>query len=178
MRNRNATTPTSLTAVGGDSSRRLHDGRTPSAAEVASYRRQDRRGVVLVVIIVCLTVAAAIFVSVVRQVAAERQALEGSQRLLQAQWLAEAGIERAAARLAADPKYAGETWTIPAAELAATEGAVVRILIAAVADRPEQRSVRVEADSSDNPEHRCRHVKQIIVDRDAMTSRLRAKTPK
>ena len=86
------------------------------------------------------------FVLVVRQALAERRAIEMSRSGLQALWLAEAGLERAAARLAADPKYAGETWTISAAELAAGDGAVVRIEVKAIADRPERRSVRVEAD--------------------------------
>ena len=63
-------------------------------------------------VLVCLAVAAAISVVVVRQIATERQAVQMNHRSLQALWLAEAGVERAAARLAADPKYAGETWTI------------------------------------------------------------------
>jgi hypothetical protein len=141
-------------------------------------KRKNRRGVILVVVIVCLTVAAAIFVLLVQRVAEERRALDGSQRALQAQWLAEAGIERAAARLVADPKYAGETWAIAAVELAATEGAVVRIQVKTVADRPERRSVRVEADYPDAPERRCRQVKQILVDRDDMVSRRQANTSK
>jgi Tfp pilus assembly protein PilX len=159
MRNDNTTMPTSLTAV------------------VASCNRKHRRGVVLVVIMVCLAVAAALFVLVVQQVAAERRAIENGQRTLQAQWLAEAGIERAAARLIADPKYTGETWTIAAAELAAAEGAVVCIRVETVADRPERRSVRVEADYPAASERRCRQVKLIMMDRDAMTSRPRANTP-
>ena len=116
-------------------------------------------------------VATALFVLVVRQAFAERRAIEMSCSGLQALWLAEAGVERAAARLAADPKYAGETWTISAAELAGGDGAVVRIEVKAIADRPERRSVRVEADYPDAPEHRCRQVKQIVVDRDEIRSR-------
>jgi hypothetical protein len=115
--------------------------------------------------------ATAMFVLVVRQALTERQAMEASQRCLQASWLAEAGLERAAARLAADPKYAGETWPLSAAELAAGEGGVVKIEVKPIADRPERRSVRVQADYPDAPELRCRQVKEIVVDRDAIQSR-------
>lgn len=142
-------------------------------------RRQ--RGAILIVVLVCLAVAAAISVTVVRQIAAERQAVQMNYRSVQALWLAEAGLERAAARLAADPKYNGETWAIPAMELVADEGkrgqspsagtAVVKIQVETIADQPERRSVRVEADYSDAPERRCRQIKQIVVDRDAILAR-------
>ena len=131
-------------------------------------RRQ--RGAILVVVLVCLAVATAMSVVVVKQIAAERQAVQMNHRRLQASWLAEAGIERAAARLAADPKYAGETWTISANELAAGESGVVKIQVEAIAGQPERRSVRVEADYRDAPELNCRRVKQILVDRDAIRS--------
>ena len=129
------------------------------------------RGAILIVVLVCLMLATAMFVLVVRQALTQRQAMEISQRCLQASWLAEAGLERAAARLAADPKYAGETWTLSAAELAAGEGGVVKIEVKAITDRPERRLVRVQADYPDAPEHRCRQVKEIVVDRDAIRSR-------
>jgi Tfp pilus assembly protein PilX len=132
-------------------------------------RRRD--GAILVVVLVCLAVATAISVVVVRQIAAERRAVQMNYRGLQALWLAEGGIERAVARLAADPKYAGETWPIPAKELAANDSAVVRIQVETIAGQPERRSVRIEADYTDAPQYRCRKVKHILVDRDAILSR-------
>ena len=130
-----------------------------------------QRGAVLVVVLVCLMMATALFVLVVRQALAERRAIEMRCGGVQALWLAEAGVERAAARLAADPKYAGETWTISTAELGGSDGALVRIEVKAIADRPQRRLVRVEADYADAPERRCRQVKQIVVDRDGISSK-------
>jgi Tfp pilus assembly protein PilV len=126
------------------------------------------QGAVLVVVLICLGLAAGLFAVVVNHVAAERKALQAGITRLQAAWLAEAALERAAARLAVDPKYAGETWTIPAAELSGDDAGVVRIHVDTVADKPERRLVRVEADYPDVPERRCRQVKQIVVDRDAI----------
>ena len=83
---------------------------------------------------------------------------------MQAQWLAEAGVERAVARLAANADYAGETWNIPAEELAGGEAAVVRIHAETIADQPDRRAIHVEADYPDDPQHRCRKIKQIVAD--------------
>jgi type II secretory pathway component PulK len=126
-----------------------------------------RRGVVLIVVIVCLMVAAAMGVGFVRQIAAERQAVRAMQTRLQAAWLAEAGVERAAAQLADDSAYAGETWNIPAAELSASDAAVVRIRVENVVGRPERRAVAVEADYPENSALRARQTKRVMVERNA-----------
>lgn len=128
-----------------------------------------RDGAVLVVVLICLAVAAVIIVLVVKQAGEERRTIRTSHQGVQALWLAEAGIERAAAQLVADSEYVGETWAIPAEQLAG-EGGVVRIRVQAVAGQPEQRSVRVEADYPDAPTDRCRQVKQIVMDREAIRS--------
>lgn len=126
------------------------------------------RGAALLVVLACLALATVMFTIVARQVGAERQTLQWSQWSLQAAWLAEAGVERAASRLAADPNYLGETWTIPAAELSGDEGGVVRIHVETVADKPQQRTVRVEADYPDAPQLRCQKAKEVVVDREAI----------
>ena len=90
---------------------------------------------------------------------------------LQAQWLAEAGVERAAARLSADANYRGETWTISAKELAGANDGAVRINVEKDAGRANRRRVSVEADYPDDPVHRCRWQKQIVLDRREPTSR-------
>jgi type II secretory pathway component PulK len=134
------------------------------------YQRQ-RRGAILILVLACLAIAAAMSVVIMGQILAERRAVQLNHRRLQAAWLAEAGVERAAARLAADPKYTGENWKIAAKELASDESASVRIQIGTIAGQPERRSVRVQSDYSDAPERRCRQLKQIIVDRNAILSR-------
>lgn len=134
-----------------------------------SQRR--RGGAILIVVLVCLGVAAAISVIVVGQIVAERQVVQTNHRDMQALWLAEAGVERAVARLASDSEYAGETWVIPAQELATDDGAVVRIQVEAIPSQSGRRSVRVEADYPDNATYRSRQLKQIVVDRDAVLAR-------
>lgn len=135
--------------------------RTPS--------RDDRRGTVLVMVVACLVVASMMLVAVARQAALARRSAQAGQRSLQAQWLAEAGVERAVARWAADPAYAGETWRIAAGELDSLDDAEVRIMLQPVAGRPGRSSIRVEADYPRAAELRFRSTKQIEVDRERIT---------
>ena len=89
-------------------------------------RSGRRHGVILVAVLVCLAVVGSFAMSLLRTAAARRRGAEAQQWRLQAQWLAESGLERAAVRLNADPRYAGEVWTPPPAELGG-HAAVVRI---------------------------------------------------
>jgi type II secretory pathway component PulK len=161
----------------GDSTRR----NILSAARVAEgpfeAHGKPRRGAILVVILVCFVVAATLFVLLARWGFAEHRAAETRYWDLQAQWLAEAGLERAAARFAADANYTGETWAISANDLAGNSSGVVRINVEKDANRPNRRRVSVEADYPDDPAHRCRWQQQIVVDRREPTSRHGAKTP-
>lgn len=122
----------------------------------------ERRGVVLFIAIVCTAMAALVFLAILKTAVAERRALETRQWQEQASWLVESGLQRAAARLAAEPDYQGETWKIPAAELGGRDGAVVRIQVEPDGDEAGRR-VSVQADYPDAPEHRARQSKQIVV---------------
>ena len=82
---------------------------------------------------------------------------------MQAAWLAESALQRAAGRLAIDDTYTGETWTIPAEELTGTDGGLVVIEVAAVPNDPSRREVRVRADYPNHPQHRARQSRQTIV---------------
>ncbi len=133
---------------------------------MSCYNR--RRGAILVAVIVCLMVAAALLVCIVRQLGMGRQTQQTSHRSVQAWWLAEAGVERAAARLAANAAYAGETWRISAAELDGNDAAEVRIKAEPMAGRAGQWRIRVEADYPTAAEFRCRRMKEIVIDRNPM----------
>lgn len=123
-----------------------------------------RRGAILVVVLVCLAVAAVLFVVLAKQAIAQRHSAQTHYWGVQAQWLAEAGVERAVSRLAAKADYSGETWNVPAEELAGSDAAVVRIRVEKVADRPDRRAIHIEADYPDDPHHRCRKTKDVLAD--------------
>lgn len=122
-----------------------------------------RRGAVLLIVLVALTVASAVLVSVVRLAAADRKAWQGEVRQVQAAWLAESGLERASARLRDDPDYRGETWTIPADALDGRHSGAVNIQVEPAADQPSQRRIRVTADFPNDPQHRARRTREVVV---------------
>ncbi len=126
-------------------------------------RKPRRHGIVLVAVMACLAVASMIFISVVKTAALGHRATQSDARQVQAAWLAESGLERAAWQLANDADYAGETWTLSADELAGPHDAVVEIEVEAVAEQPDQRLVRVRADYPNHPRHRARCSKQVLV---------------
>jgi type II secretory pathway component PulK len=134
------------------------------ARRVVARRRPIRRGVVLLVGIVCLAVAGALFLSLLRLSIAERHRVDTEGWHLQAAWIAESGIERAAARLQRDADYEGETWRMPAEVLGTEHGAAVRIEVERVADQPQQRTVRVEADYPDPSQRRARYSKHVRIE--------------
>ena len=123
----------------------------------------SRRGAVMVVVIVCVMLASLAAASLMKMAVAQRRMIETQHWQLQAAWLAEAGLERAAARLDADAQYTGETWDLPAAEMPALHGAAVKIEVAAAPRRPNRRLVHVRADYPDHPRHRARHTKRAVV---------------
>jgi Tfp pilus assembly protein PilX len=131
--------------------------------------RRGRKGVALVIALMCVVISSAIAVSLVRQCVMQRQLARQAQHTAQAQWLLEAGSQRAAARVAGDAAYAGESWSLPAAELAAEsaggEAGVVAIEVTAVAGQPNARRVRVVADFPAELPHRTRKVREFVLER-------------
>lgn len=71
-----------------------------------------RRGVALIAVVVTLAFISFLLVTIARQNLAHRAYLVQREHLLEADWLARAGIELAASKLLADPTYAGETAAI------------------------------------------------------------------
>ena len=81
----------------------------------------------MIMVIVCLVVAAVICGLLLKMAVLARETADGQHRSAQARWLAESAVERAVARLAQDARYSGETWTLPPAEL--PHGGLVRIAV-------------------------------------------------
>ena len=129
-------------------------------------KMQQRRGAILIVVIVCLAIAGMLMASLSRLAAARHDVSRAEQWQVQATWLAESGLQRALARLAADPQYEGETWE-PSADAFDENGAIVVIEVEGVSDGasdgPDQRTIRIVADYPNHPLHRCRRTKEAVV---------------
>jgi Tfp pilus assembly protein PilX len=123
-----------------------------------------RRGAVLVAVLVVMMVASLLFGAMLRTNRDEHRLLRTYQQRLQAEELAQAGLERAVARLAGDDAYAGEIWQIPAAELTGTDAAAVAIEVENVAQRSRRRRAIVVVDYPQDSPRRVRHRQEALID--------------
>src|SRR5487761_1135988 len=108
--------------------------------------RSRRRGAVLIMALVCLVLVTALGGALLRWAAMEHKFLRSRDQQSQARWLAEAGVERAAARMAGDARYTGEVWKVAAGELPAGETARVRLQVTVIEGQPRQRSIEVDVE--------------------------------
>jgi len=123
---------------------------------------RSSRGVALVVAIGCL-VAVSMYLGATGRLAMLRRAAARTEAdRAQAVWLAESGLARAAARLAQEPGYTGEVWSVSADELGAAHGGRVEIVVEPAGDGPS-RAVRATADYPDDPAQRVRIQRAILV---------------
>ncbi len=116
-----------------------------------------RAGVVLLIVMVCLAIAMTLVVGWARIAVLENRQARAAEDHLQAEWLAESAMGRAAAQLLANPDYQGESWHVTVADLgrapakgdAGAAGTIVGtalITVESVPDNATARQVRVRAD--------------------------------
>ena len=118
-------------------------------------RCADRRGAVVVVAMITLLLVSMIGVSLVRLALAQQKQVQREQLRLQAEWLTEAGLNRGAARLAADPEYMGEDWQIEAQALKSRRGGSVRIAVEPAEPQSAEGTLRVIATFPADSNHRA-----------------------
>jgi len=119
-------------------------------------RASQRHGVVIVVMVVFIALSLALFGLWAQSLVRGRDRLSMQLYRIQAERLAEAGLERAQARRAADPAYSEEVWSVPAADLDSTHTAQVRIRVTAL---PNNAGLRYEA-AAEFPLGQIRHAQR------------------
>lgn len=137
-----------------------HRSRTRTSGQ---RTRCPRHGIALVAVLICLTVVLSLMAAWLRTIVLERSAAREQQARVQAVWLAESALDRAAARLTANPAYTGETWQVPADELGGHDDGEVVIRVAAVAGQPARRTIHVQADYPVVASRRHRSTKSIEI---------------
>jgi len=134
--------------------------------------RTSRRGLTTVAVLICLVVILLISGVLLKIGVAHRDRVRAMEQSLQAEWLAQAGLDRAEARLASSAGYAGETWALAPRDLGLTEAgggepkraALVSIKVEKPPGAPERRLIKVQADFPPDPPHRARHSAQMLVE--------------
>lgn len=120
-----------------------------------------RQGTALIIAMICLLLASALTVSLVQVAVLQREQVLRDEWQLQAEWLAESALDRAAARLVVEPEYAGESWR---PQLPGEAEPLGRVEIAV--ERPTETGrvqVTAVADVPDDPDERARVRKSVIV---------------
>jgi hypothetical protein len=108
-------------------------------------RHNKRRGAVIVAALVCLLIVVALLSALLTGTLRERRQLPLQRDLRQCELLVDAGIERAAYRLANDADYRGETWSVPADDaVGLAEGQVTIAVSRPAEDQPWQASIVAE----------------------------------
>ena len=96
-----------------------------------------RRGAILILVLTALGLATIMVGLAAQSAIARHRQLRRRGEALQARWLVESGVERAAARLATGAEYDGETWTVSPEALAGPHGGEVTIRV-----RPDETEAR------------------------------------
>jgi hypothetical protein len=114
--------------------------------------------------LVCVAVASVVLLALLRLAVAWGDVARDEEQHLQANWLVESALDRAAARLAADADYAGETWRVAPQLLGGREAAVVKIEVERLPESPARRRICVRADYPEDTPHRVRQSKQFEIE--------------
>lgn len=127
-------------------------------------RTQERSGVVLVPVLVCLMIVASLAASLLRSGFVRRDQARAEAVRLQADWLAESGLERAATALRRDPGYLGETWKLSADDLGGQGPGEVLIAVEPAPGATGRRIVRARAIYPADAIRSARRTKQVTLD--------------
>jgi type II secretory pathway pseudopilin PulG len=143
----------------------MRRARTPFARSLSrSHQRANttRPGAALVIALICLLLVGILATTLVRSAVLQHDQVTQEEWQIQAESLAASALERAAAQLAADPDYAGETW-LPVSAAGAPLG---RVLIEIAADdsaQPRLQTIRVMTDVPDASHRRARVSRKVSI---------------
>ena len=112
-------------------------------------------------------VIALVAASLVRVSVADHQRTRSNEVALQSELLADAGLDRALAKLSIDPSYSGERWEVPADSLRAesSENKTAAVVTIEVVGSPgeSRRKLKVQADYPPDPPRRVRSSREIML---------------
>lgn len=125
--------------------------------------RRRRRAFVLLVALAALAVATVLFGIWLRASLAAARTQRQQEQRLQAEWLAQSALQRAAAQLRLDRTYQGETWQVSRTELAGVGAGRVTIAIEPAA-QPARRKINVRAQYPSDRPSSAAYSKSLTID--------------
>lgn len=125
--------------------------------------RSDRRGAIAVIAMIAILITISIGLGMVKTTLIARQETLRWQHQTQAEWLVEAGIERAVVQFESSPDYRGETWALSAEELGGREEAQIVIDLKPTGEADDEYRLNVIADYPAHGDDRIRSSKVITI---------------
>lgn len=122
-----------------------------------------RFGVMVAMALVCVLVVAVLGTALVRVLLMQHRLALRDQYQIQALWLAESAIHRAAARLADSPDYEGETWNVERQIFGGRWSGSARIRVEQVGADEHLRKIIVEARYPGDAERRVVQRRETFV---------------
>jgi type II secretory pathway component PulK len=113
--------------------------------------------------LVLLVVIAIVAGTMIQGGASRRRQLILEERRVQAEWLVESGLQRAAVRLARSGDYTGETWVIPTGEIDGEHEALVQISVEKVQGQESERRIRIDAEFPRADDRRVRQERIFVI---------------
>lgn len=91
--------------------------RSSSTSQTVTNTATRRRGAVLIIVMICLMLITLLMASLLKSALLQRRQIIKEQYRIQAEWILESALERAALQRSKDPEYQGEVWQISPVEL-------------------------------------------------------------
>ncbi|MBI1310186.1 hypothetical protein GC176_02680 [bacterium] len=123
-----------------------------------------RQGTVLIICVVCLLLLSLTAGVLIRAAMLHRNQTRLLLPQAQAEWLAEAAAQVAAARLQENAAWSGDTWTISMDQTGLDESARIAIQIAADTDVATRRVAQITIDSPPDAPHRAHIERAVVID--------------
>lgn len=133
-----------------------------SIKQASPQDAQSKTSAALICVVACLAVATLLLAGMLKRTLLTKQQIRTERHLRQAEWLVQAGAERAAFRLANDAEYTGELWSLAADAIVGADPGVVSI--SASRDSTDRASVRVVAEYPSGRIASIRRTREFLID--------------
>lgn len=117
---------------------------------IAAQRK--RAGSILICVLVCLAIVTALAGSMLKTALQARKAIRQELQLSQAEFLLEAGVQRAIEQINDDSTYTGERWELSKDAIPGQESALVEIKVTPATDDDATRIEVVTQLSANSPQ--------------------------
>ncbi|WP_417379983.1 hypothetical protein [Gimesia sp.] len=130
---------------------------------IGSHQQRTRQGAVLVIVMVCLLLISLVMASLLKSTMMQRRQMLKEQLQVQADWLVESALERAAQQRLTNPEYEGEVWQIDPEELGTRYAASAEIVLKPEGEADRRLSIQARVKYPDSQTEMITRTKKIIL---------------